>query len=64
MTRIESRINVRRSLLLAAAGGSLLFAGCDNAAQGTASGAALGALVGMGLGSLSGDMGKGARRVR
>ena len=35
-------------------------AGCNNAGEGAVSGAALGALVGMGLGSLSGDMGTGA----
>lgn len=34
--------------------------GCNNAGEGFFSGAAFGSLVGMGLGSLSGDMGKGA----
>ena len=38
----------------------LTTSGCNNAGEGLFSGAALGSLVGMGLGSLSGDMGKGA----
>lgn len=44
------------SLVLASTG----LAGCNNGQEGFMSGAALGALAGMGLGSLSGDMGKGA----
>ncbi|MFO0832219.1 MAG: glycine zipper domain-containing protein [Phycisphaerales bacterium] len=55
-TRRCLRIVTLTSLVLAATG----LAGCNNAQEGVFSGAALGALAGMGLGSLSGDMGKGA----
>jgi len=52
---------LRGSALAGIAAAVLLgLGGCDNAIQGFTSGAALGALAGMGLGSLSGDMGEGA----
>ena len=51
-----------RVSVIALLGGTILLttAGCNNGGEGFLSGAALGSLVGMGLGSLSGDMGKGA----
>jgi len=50
----------RTGLVVALASSGLILAGCSNAGEGAASGAALGALAGFGLGSLSGDAGKGA----
>ena len=51
-----------RTVFMSIVGGAILLttSGCNNAGEGFFSGAALGSLVGMGLGSLSGDMGKGA----
>lgn len=56
-------MTLRKSMLargLALGGLVLALAGCNNALEGGASGAALGALGGMAIGSMSGDMGKGA----
>lgn len=55
-----SRTAGRRVLVAATLGSLMLTAGCDNALQGGASGAALGALGGMGIGAMSGNMGEGA----
>jgi hypothetical protein len=55
--------NVRRRKLLAVLGvlsSAAVLGGCNNAGEGALSGGALGALAGMGIGSVFGDMGKGA----
>lgn len=49
-----------RLALIGLGGLSLSVGGCNNAVQGGAIGAGVGALGGMAIGSLSGDMGKGA----
>ena len=60
----RSRFPVRPTRIAAPAAALTLLAlglgGCNNALEGGLTGAAGGALVGMGLGSLSGNMGEGA----
>ncbi|RMH11783.1 MAG: hypothetical protein D6695_08360 [Planctomycetota bacterium] len=55
MTRLNKRL-----ALVGLSGVALAVGGCNNAVQGGAIGAGAGALGGMAIGSLSGDMGKGA----
>lgn len=58
-----SRLNTVRWMRFSAAAFAMAtvgLAGCNNAGQGALSGGALGALAGMGIGSMSGNMGKGA----
>jgi len=55
MTRLNKRL-----ALVGLSGVALTVGGCNNAVQGGAIGAGAGALGGMAIGSLSGDMGKGA----
>lgn len=49
-----------RLALIGLSGLALSVGGCNNAVEGGALGAGVGALGGMAIGSLTGDMGKGA----
>lgn len=55
-----ARVPCNRLALIGLSGLTLAVGGCNNAVQGGAIGAGVGALGGMAIGSLSGDMGKGA----
>ncbi|MCL4220968.1 MAG: osmotically-inducible lipoprotein B [Phycisphaerales bacterium] len=55
-----ARAEMKRLALVGLGAFALALGGCNNAVSGGAIGAGAGALGGMAIGSLSGDMGKGA----
>ncbi len=55
-----ARTEMKRLALVGLGACALTLGGCNNALSGGAVGAGVGALGGMAIGSLSGDMGKGA----
>ena len=60
MSTKRPRNRARIGLLAAGLTAAAFGAGCNNAAEGTLSGAGIGALAGFGLGSLTGNAGHGA----